>query len=99
MGHLNSITAIVRKMQLSLFFICLFQTTFLQHEGYYARNMKMYALFFHHLHLYTGTPALGFMNILIYVEGYQFYILVITVAHNPLRATRVPVYTNQCKHS
>ena len=26
-------------------------------------------------------------------------ILVITVAHNPLRASRVPVYTNQCKHS
>ena len=26
-------------------------------------------------------------------------ILVITVAHNPLCASRVPVYTNQCKHS
>ena len=26
-------------------------------------------------------------------------ILVITVAHNPLRASRVPLYTNQCKHS
>ena len=24
-------------------------------------------------------------------------ILVITVAHNPLRASTVPVYTNQCK--
>ena len=27
------------------------------------------------------------------------HIIVITVAHNPLRPSRVPVYTNQCKHS
>ena len=30
---------------------------------------------------------------------YSWPILVITVAHNPLQVTWVPVYTNQCKHS